>query len=216
MSSIARILGALLTLGSCSGTVAGGARAVGAVLRPGWRARVSASGLRRTASSARRRQWAMPSSASTPTTTSGDVLQQTTTGLAFWRKSTEHAHLHGRLPSLGAHSCVASWPGTASQSIHRPRHAAPSGPSSQGAGQPGIAQSGRTEGRRRAHRRPGAAPPPRRSCTAPWTRRQRRRATGPARRRNPSCGREDWWAQWNDIQDSRLAPVPVHRARPGD
>ena len=132
----------------------------------------------------------------------GDVLQQTTTGLAFWRKSTNtptftDGNRHWALTARG----LLTWTGDA---IDPPATARPPG------GQNDVAQptspapnvaTGRTEaaavsaigaGRRRTpnefvYRTIDQAPQ-----SSGW----------PCQSRNPSCGREDWWAQWNEIQDT--------------
>jgi hypothetical protein len=135
----------------------------------------------------------------------GDVLQQTTTGLAFWRKSTNTAtftdgYRHWALTARG----VVTWEG---ESIDPPANARPAGGGGGQAssGQPSSGQSvasgGRTEaaavssigaGRRRTPNeyvfRTIEQPP----ASSGW----------PCLSRNPSCGREDWWAQWNELQDS--------------
>jgi hypothetical protein len=136
--------------------------------------------------------------------TSGDVLQQTTTGLSFWRKSTNTAtftdgYRHWALTSRG----LLTWEGT---SVDPPATARPAGGSGQTAqpapaGDSNVASGGRTEsaavssigaGRRRTpldfrFRTIDQAP-----STSGW----------PCLSRNPSCGREDWWAQWNELQDT--------------
>lgn len=135
----------------------------------------------------------------------GDVLQQTTTGLAFWRKSTNTAtftdgYRHWALTGRG----LLTWVG---DSVDPPANARPaSGQSDTAQPQPApsggsVASGGRTEsaavsaigaGRRRTpnefvFRTVDQAP-----STSGW----------PCLSRNPSCGREDWWAQWNELQDS--------------
>ena len=123
---------------------------------------------------------------------SGDILQKTTTGLAFWRKSTNtptftDGHRHWALTTQG----VVAWEGS---SIDPPSTA-------RGTGTRGVGSSGRTEaaavpaitaGRRLTpnefvYRTMDQAPP-----IDGW----------PCQSGNPSCGREEWWAQWNEIQES--------------
>ncbi|MCC7371120.1 MAG: hypothetical protein IT306_22080 [Chloroflexi bacterium] len=133
---------------------------------------------------------------------SGDVLQQTTTGLAFWRKSTNTAtftdgYRHWALTARG----LLTWEGN---SIDPPATARPAGGQPSGApasGSGSVASGGRTEsaavsaigaGRRRTpnefvFRTIDQAP-----ANNGW----------PCLSRNPSCGREEWWAQWNELQDS--------------
>ena len=132
--------------------------------------------------------------------TSGDVLQQTTTGLAFWRKSTNTPTFtdgfnHWALTPNG----LLSWTG---QSVDPPSTARGTSPQQTGSGQPGITQSGRGN---------NAAPAPisagRRTTPTTFTYRAVDQAPSmdgwPCQSKNPSCGREDWWAEWNDISDSQ-------------
>jgi len=142
---------------------------------------------------------------------SGDVLQQTTTGLAFWRKSTNTAtftdgYRHWGLTPAG----LLSWEGSA---VDPPNTARGAGNTSQpGSNQP-TGQSGRGT---------NAAPAPisagRRTTPDSFTYRTIDQppagADGwPCQSRNPSCGRENWWAEWNDIQDSQ--PLQYRFIGPG-
>jgi hypothetical protein len=144
---------------------------------------------------------------------SGDILQKTTTGLAFWRKSTNtptftDGFRHWALTNRG----LVAWEGN---SIDPPATArgvgSPSGGQPSG-GQSGVTNSGRTEaaavpaitsGRRRTpnefvYRTMDQAP-----VGEGW----------PCLSRNPSCGREDWWAQWNELQDE--TPIQFRYIGPG-
>lgn len=133
--------------------------------------------------------------------TSGDTLQQTTTGLAFWRKSTNtptftDGYRKWALTSRG----LVAWVGTANDPPATAQVVNSGGTTAQGSGGQGIGNRGRTEavaepgitaGRRRTpnefvYRTIDVAP-----SGAEW----------PCQTRNPSCGREDWWAQWNELQD---------------
>lgn len=133
----------------------------------------------------------------------GDVLQQTTTGLSFWRKATNTAtftdgYRHWALTSRG----LLTWEGA---SIDPPATARPASGQSDvaqpsGSG-PSVATGGRTEaaatsaigaGRRRTPNEYVFKTVDQAPQMSGW----------PCLSRNPSCGREDWWAQWNEIQDS--------------
>lgn len=145
---------------------------------------------------------------------SGDVLQHTTTGLAFWRQSTNtptftDGYRHWALTSRG----LVAWEGSAIDPPATARGVGPqTGLGQQGTPQTGIGQRGRTE---------AAAPP---SVTAgrrttPTTyvyRTMDQEPSGdvwPCLSRNPSCGRESWWAQWNELQDS--SPLQFRFIGPG-
>src|SRR6188508_47196 len=132
---------------------------------------------------------------------SPDILQQTTTGLAFWRKSTNtptftDGYRHWALMPQG----LVAWEGSSIDPPSTARGAAPStgaqpGAGQQGAGTRGIGNSGRTE---------AAAVPAisagRRLTPSEFVYRTMDQAPSgsgwPCQSRNPSCGREDWWAQW--------------------
>ena len=133
--------------------------------------------------------------------TSGDIIQQTTTGLAFWRRSTNtptftDGYRHWALTNRG----LVAWEGSSIDPPSTARGAAPPAGTPEGAGTRGVGNSGRTEavaapaigaGRRLTpdefvYRTMDQAP-----ATTGW----------PCQTRNPSCGREDWWAQWNEIQE---------------
>jgi len=132
----------------------------------------------------------------------GDVLQHTSTGLAFWRKSTNtptftDGYRKWAITSRG----LVTWEGSANDPPATAR--AVGGPSApaQGSSGRGVTDSGRTEaaavpsinaGRRLTpnefvYKTIDQAP-----TGAEW----------PCLTRNPSCGREDWWAQWNELQES--------------
>ncbi|MGE3912618.1 MAG: DUF6782 family putative metallopeptidase [Chloroflexota bacterium] len=138
----------------------------------------------------------------------GDVLQQTTTGLAFWRKSTNTAtftdgYRHWALTGRG----LVSWVG---DSIDPPANARPAGQpgsTAQGsgtgnsAGNQGVGSNGRTE----AAAVPAIGAGRRRTPSEYVFRTIDQAPAGnewPCQSRNPSCGREEWWAQWNEIQDT--------------
>ena len=143
----------------------------------------------------------------------GDVLQQTTTGLAFWRKSTNtptftDGYHHWALVS----GSLVAWDG---QSVDPPNTArgagntAPSGPSSP------TQQIGSGRGS-------NAAPAPisagRRTTPTSFTYRTLDQPLSendgwPCQSRNPSCGRETWWAEWNDIGDNQ--PLQYRFIGPG-
>jgi hypothetical protein len=141
----------------------------------------------------------------------GDVLQQTTTGLAFWRKSTNTPTFtdgfhHWALTPGG----LVAWDG---QSVDPPSTArGTGGPAQTGSGQPTIGQSGR-----------GSSPAPapisagRRTTPTTFTYSTVDQAPSsdgwPCQSKNPSCGREDWWAEWNDIPDSK--PLQYRFIGPG-
>jgi len=132
---------------------------------------------------------------------SPDILQQTTTGLAFWRKSTNtptftDGYRHWALTSNG----LVAWVG---RSIDPPSTARGVAPPQQGTGGRGFGNSGRTE---------AAAVPSisagRRLTPNEFVYRTMDQAPSgngwPCQSRNPSCGREDWWAQWNELQEGAL------------
>ena len=140
----------------------------------------------------------------------GDVLQRTSTGLSFWRKSTNtptftDGYRHWALTPRG----LVAWVGDA---IDPPATARAVDAAPQGSGARGVGSSGRTEaaavgsiaaGRRITpfefiHRTVDQAP-----TGEGW----------PCLARNPSCGREDWWAQWNELQES--APLQFRFIGPG-
>ena len=114
---------------------------------------------------------------------SGDVLQQTSTGLAFWRKSTNTPDLHRWLPSVGATSAgLLSWEGPSVDPPATARGSSGTVPARE-RGQPRHRADAGGPMRPRAPRpsRPAAAPPRRRSGTAPSIRHPRRIAAGRAR-----------------------------------
>jgi hypothetical protein len=133
----------------------------------------------------------------------GDVLQQTTTGLAFWRKSTNTAtftdgYRHWALTARG----LVTWEG---DSIDPPANARPAGGSQTAGGSGQAGQSAGVGGRTEATAVSAIGPGRRRTPneyvfrtvdSAPQL------SGWPCLSRNPSCGREDWWAQWNELQDS--------------
>ena len=133
---------------------------------------------------------------------SGDIVQQTSTGLAFWRKSTNtptftDGYRHWALTTRG----LVAWEGS---SIDPPATARGAGPPSgpqQGAGQRGVTSTGRTEAAATSAISAG-----RRLTPDEFVYRTMDQAPSgngwPCQTRNPSCGREDWWAQWNELQDS--------------
>jgi hypothetical protein len=133
--------------------------------------------------------------------TSGDVQQQTTTGLAFWRKSTNTStftdgYRHWALTSRG----VVTWEGSAVDPPATARPAGQQAPAAQGTGSRGIGSSGRTE----AAAVPSVASGRRLTPNEFVYRTMDQAPSGndwPCLTRNPSCGREEWWAQWNEIQD---------------
>lgn len=133
--------------------------------------------------------------------TSGDVLQQTTTGLAFWRKSTNTAtftdgYRHWALTGRG----LVAWEGN---SIDPPATARPAGGQAAPAGGSGqsVASGGRTESAAVSAIGAGRRRTPNEFVFR--TIDQAPQASGwPCQSRNPSCGREEWWAQWNELQDS--------------
>lgn len=135
---------------------------------------------------------------------SGDVLQTTTTGLAFWRRSTNtpsftDGHQHWALTTRG----LLTWEGTA---IDPPANARGSGGPAQGQGQ-GNSQGPRGIGPRDAATAPAPISAGRRTTPTTYTYRTVDDAPAgngwPCQSRNPSCGREEWWAEWNDVQDSQ-------------
>jgi len=136
----------------------------------------------------------------------GDVIQQTSTGLSFWRQSTNtptftDGYRHWALTGSG----LLAWEGSA---IDPPATARGAGNPAQGSapssgqGQGNVVPPGREE---------AAAPPPissgRRTTPTTFTYRTIDDAPSsngwPCLGRNPSCGREDWWAEWYDGQDSQ-------------
>jgi hypothetical protein len=149
---------------------------------------------------------------------SGDVLQQTSTGLAFWRKSTNtptftDGYHKWALTSRG----LVAWEGSANDPPNTARgagsaaSAAQSGAGATGSqpqsGQPqdssgrGVADSGRTAAAAVSSTGAGRRLTPNEFVYR--TMDQPPSSNGwPCLSRNPSCGREDWWAQWNELQDS--------------
>ncbi len=140
--------------------------------------------------------------------TSGDVLQQTTTGLAFWRQSTNtptftDGYHKWALTSRG----LVAWEGTANDPPATARSAGSTGNAAQGSGTrpsggSGIGNNnGRTEAPAEASINAGRRLTPNEFVyktvdAAPTG------TAWPCQTRNPSCGREDWWAQWNELQDN--------------
>jgi hypothetical protein len=133
---------------------------------------------------------------------SGDVLQQTTAGLAFWRKSTNTPTFtdgaqHWALTPAGlvAWSGPSVDPPATAQRGGRPsqgvRTASPVSPPSRSAGRPAVTTTF-------LYRTVDQAP-----STEGW----------PCQSVNPSCGREDWWAEWNDIPDGQ--PLQYRFIGPG-
>ncbi len=148
--------------------------------------------------------------------TTGDVLQQTTTGLAFWRKSTNTAtftdgNRHWAVTPRG----LLAWEGTAidppatARAVNPPAGTAQGNPAS---GTRGTGVNGRTE---------AAAVPSisagRRITPNEFVYRTEDQAPSgdgwPCLSRNPSCGREEWWAQWNELQDG--SPLQFRYIGPG-
>jgi hypothetical protein len=142
---------------------------------------------------------------------SGDTLQQTTTGLAFWRKSTNTPTFTDGYHkwALTARGLVA-WEGTANDPPNTARSAGGGGGQVQGGGRGSAGSTGSTG---------TAGTPGRTDAAAVSSIDAGRRLTPtdfqfrtvdvapsadkwPCQTRNPSCGREDWWAQWNELQDS--------------
>jgi hypothetical protein len=141
---------------------------------------------------------------------SGDILQQTTTGLAFWRKSTNtptftDGYRHWAITTRG----LVAWEGS---SIDPPATARGAGSSPQGSGSRGVTNSGRTDAAAVSAITAG-----RRSTPNEYVYRTMDQAPSgngwPCLSRNPSCGREDWWAQWNEIQET--APLQFRFIGPG-
>lgn len=134
----------------------------------------------------------------------GDVLQQTTTGLAFWRKSTNmptftDGNRHWALTPQG----LLAWEGSSIDPPANARFVNPPASTAQGSPAPdsrGVGNSGRTQ---------AAAVPAitagRRITPNEYVYRTEELAPSdqgwPCLSRNPSCGREEWWAQWNELQD---------------
>jgi hypothetical protein len=147
---------------------------------------------------------------------SRDVIQHTTTGLAFWRQSTNtptftDGYRHWALTPNG----LLAWEG---QSIDPPANARGTsgpGPGASNPNSPGQRATGPNS------REGGAATPPisagRRLTPTTFTFRVLDDApttTGwPCQSQNPSCGREEWWAEWNDVQDSQ--PLQYRFLGPG-
>jgi hypothetical protein len=143
---------------------------------------------------------------------SGDVLQQTTTGLAFWRKATNTStftdgYRHWALTAGG----LVAWEGS---SIDPPGTARGVGqpPAAQGSGATGPVASGRTEAAAVPAISAGRRLTPNEFVFR--TMDQAPSGTGwPCQSRNPSCGREEWWAEWNDVQDG--SPLQFRYIGPG-
>lgn len=133
---------------------------------------------------------------------SGDIVQQTTTGLAFWRRSTNtptftDGYRHWAFLPQG----LVAWEGSSIDPPPNARGAAPASGPQQGAGTPGIGSSGRTE----AAAIPAISAGRRLTPNEFVYRTMDQPPSGngwPCQTRNPSCGREDWWAQWNEIQEN--------------
>jgi hypothetical protein len=144
---------------------------------------------------------------------SGDVLQHTSTGLAFWRKSTNtptftDGYHKWALTSGG----LVAWEGPANDPPSTARGGAPSNAAQgsgapQGAGGRGVAD-GVADGDRTSAAAVSSAGAGRRLTPNDFQFRTIDQApsgnTWPCLQRNPSCGREDWWAQWNELQDGSL------------
>ncbi|MFN8633924.1 MAG: DUF6782 family putative metallopeptidase [Chloroflexota bacterium] len=134
-------------------------------------------------------------------TRSGDAHQTTTTGLAFWRKSTNTPTFTDgyRKWALTGQGIVA-WVGSANDP--------PANARSVGAGSatvaapPAQARPTRAGGGSPAQAAIGAG---RRLTPNEYVYKTLDRAPAdngwPCLDRNPSCGREEWWAQWNELQD---------------
>jgi hypothetical protein len=138
-------------------------------------------------------------------------LQQTTTGLAFWRKATNtptftDGSRHWALTSGG----LVAWTGP---SVDPPATARGIGrPSQTGSGQPTTGQTVRSAN-------PVTPPSSTSRANIPTTFNYRTIDQAPSsdgwpcQSANPSCGREDWWAEWNDIPDGK--PLQYRFVGPG-
>jgi hypothetical protein len=146
----------------------------------------------------------------------GDVLQQTTTGLAFWRQSTNtptftDGYRHWALTSNG----LLAWEGS---SIDPPATARGAGSGAQaGPVQPGPGQRGAPPTARENAAAPPAIGAGRRTTPNTYSYRTVDQAPSengwPCQSQNPSCGREEWWAEWNDVQDTQ--PLQYRYIGPG-
>lgn len=131
----------------------------------------------------------------------GDVVQKTTTGLAYWRKSTNtptftDGNRHWALTARG----LVAWEGRSVDPPGTARGVTPPAPRP-GAGSAGVGSSGRTE----AAAVPSVGAGRRLTPNEYVYRTMDQPPSGdgwPCLQGNPSCGREDWWAQWNEIQES--------------
>jgi hypothetical protein len=144
---------------------------------------------------------------------SGDVLQQTSTGLAFWRKSTNtptftDGYHKWALTSRG----LVAWEGSANDPPSTAASSNSGSTPSRGAAGRGTPATGRAEPAAEAAINAGRRLTPNEYVYR--TLDQAPPATGwPCLARDPSCGREEWWAQWNELQDG--SPVQFRYIGPG-
>lgn len=149
---------------------------------------------------------------------SGDTVQQTTTGLAFWRRSTNtptftDGYRHWALTTRG----LVAWEGSAVDPPATARQVNnPAGGTAGSPAQTGSSQQGSTRGRTEAAA-PASVTPGRRTTPTTFTYKTVDQAPAnnawPCQSRNPSCGRETWWAQWNEIQET--SPLQFRYIGPG-
>jgi hypothetical protein len=200
MISTARILGAVLTIALLLGQPAPAAQAQAAPFcGPGTSPRFSQGFA--TLKSSLGTAMGDPTECEHSDATSGDTLQTTTTGLAFWRKSTNtptftDGYHKWALTSRG----LVAWEGTANDPPANATAVGANNSTARGGGR-SIGTSGRTEAAAESSISAGRRLTPtdfqfRTVDTGPSG------SEWPCQSRNPSCGREDWWAQWNELQDN--------------
>jgi hypothetical protein len=147
-----------------------------------------------------------------PEPKSGDTHQTTTTGLAFWRKSTNtptftDGYRKWALTSQG----LVAWVGSANDPPRNARNVGAGSGDTQAAPGRGVG-GGRTPDAVDAPI--GAGRPVSPDNFVYKTLDQEPPSEGwPCQSRNPSCGREEWWAQWDEVQDD--SPIQFRFIGPG-
>lgn len=132
----------------------------------------------------------------------GDVLQRTTTGLGIWRRaSNTPTFTDGSQRWALVSDNVVTWQGSR---LDPPNNARGLNPNQNSQGRtPSPAQAGIGAGRRSTPTTYEYRTMDQPLMTNDW----------PCQTRNPSCGREAWWAEWNDVQDG--SPLQYKFIGPG-
>ena len=126
----------------------------------------------------------------------GDVHQRTSKGLAFWRKSTntptftngsEHWALSPRGFVYWQGSSIDPPPTAIAATPNAANAVAPAAPAAPVAASPAP-----------------SAPPPSPSYVLPVVEAPLDKSLFTCVKRNPSCGRDAWWIEWNELQEDNL------------